>query len=294
MNVLVLGAAGLLGNTMYRALAERGDWTVCGTIRNEQARAHFRDGIARNLAMVDDLAEPAVLRRTFAAMRPDVVVNCLSLPKSTLREDNLRVVIAGLAILPQHIARECAHVGARLIHFSTDGVFSGARAGGNYSEDDAPDATDVYGIAKLLGEARDAHAISIRTSMVGHELGTAHGLLEWFLSQQGRCSCYTRAIWSGLPTTELAHIVRDVVIPRPELNGVYHVAGRAVSKYELLRMVADVYGKVIELVPDDRVVIDRSLDASRFAAATGYVAPAWPQLLAVMHADHARRPSVPA
>jgi dTDP-4-dehydrorhamnose reductase len=212
-------------------------------------------------------------------------------PKGELREDNLRKVVSNLSVLPQRISHACAGSGARLIHFSSDGVFSGTKGG--YSEDDPPDATDVYGMAKFLGEVRDQHAISIRTSMIGHELQAANGLLEWFLLQQGKCTCFRRTIFSGLPTVELARILRDFVIGKPDLSGVYHVAARAISKFDLLRLVAEVYGKTIELVPDDRAVIDRSLNADRFLSATGYQAPDWPGLIRTMHEDHIRRAICP-
>src|SRR5206468_9363992 len=155
--------------------------------------------------------------------------------------------------------------GARLVHVSTDGVFSGTKGG--YTEDDPADARDLYGISKLLGEVHYPHTITLRTSMIGHELQAAHGLLGWFLSQRERGTCFGRAIFCGLPTVALAQIVRDGVMPRRALFGLYHVAARPISKYDLLRLVAEVYGKTIDMVRDDSVVIDRSLNAARFAAA---------------------------
>lgn len=283
MRILVLGASGLLGNTVFRVLGSTPGWTVFGTTRNRQVGALFPRELAERLIVCGDLERHEELNETVAQVAPDVVVNCLSVAKGDLTEGNLRTVISRLSVLPQRISQVCARTGSRLIHFSSDGVFSGAT--GNYSEDDSPDCIDVYGIAKFLGEVRDPHAISIRTSMIGHELQSANGLLEWFLLQEPECRCYTRAIFSGLPTVELARIIRDYVIPSPRLFGVYHVAARPISKFDLLRLIADVYGKPIELVADDRVVIDRSLNAQRFRAATGYVSPEWPELIRSMHAD---------
>jgi dTDP-4-dehydrorhamnose reductase len=171
---------------------------------------------------------------------------------------------------------------------STDAVFSGSKGG--YTEEDPADAKDLYGISKYLGELDYPHTITLRTSMIGHELRTANGLLGWFLSQQERCTCFGRAIFSGLPTVALAQIVRDTVMPRPDLFGVYHVAARPISKYDLLRLVAEVYGKRIDIIRDDSVVIDRSLNAGRFASATGYVAPEWRELIGLMRTDWDNRP----
>ena len=370
MRVLVLGASGLLGHTIFRVLTETTQWSVSGAVRNPKTRELFPGPLAKRIVVGGDLEDPGQLSKTFYGAAPDIVVNCLSVAKGELREDNLRKVVSNLSVLPQRISHACAGSGARLIHFSSDGVFSGTKGG--YSEDDPPDATDVYGMAKFLGEVRDPHAISIRTSMIGHELQAANGLLEWFLSQEGKCTCFRRAIFSGLPTVELARILRDFVITRPDLSGSitwpsmafperravseddspmpdvrmgnssgggprdsidyggqscgrqrllewfaqerdalltgifpgrgtrlawpagarHHVAAHAISKFDLLRLVAEVYGKTIELVPDDRVVIDRSLNADRFRIATGYEAPDWPELIKTMHADHLRHSRV--
>ena len=292
MRVLVLGASGLLGHTIFRVLSETTEWSVVGAVRNPRMRAVFPPALAERIVVCGDLEDPAQLSATVTTASPEVVVNCLSVPKSEVREDNLRKLLSNLSVLPQRISHTCALVGARLIHFSSDGVFSGERGG--YSEDDLPDATDVYGLAKYLGEVSHPHTISIRTSMIGHELQTANGLLEWFLSQDRKCTCFRRAIFSGLPTVELAGITRDFVIPRSDLSGVYHIAARAISKFDLMQLVADVYGKTIELVPDDRVVIDRSLNADRFRVATGYEVPDWPELIRTMHADHIGRATFPA
>jgi dTDP-4-dehydrorhamnose reductase len=286
MKILVLGASGLLGHTVFRILGETSQWSVSGAVRDATTRELFPRALSERIVLCGDLQDQSELARTIAGVEPDVVINCLSVPKGELREDNLRGVISGLSVLPHRIALACAESGTRLVHFSSDGVFSGAK--GDYSESDPPDSTDVYGIAKFLGEVRDPHAISIRTSMIGHELRSAHGLLEWFLSQQTSCSCFTRAVFSGLPTTELARIIRDVVLTKPELSGVYHVAARPISKFDLLQLVAEVYGKTIRMDPDDRVVIDRSLNADRFRTATGYEPPTWPELIETMHADHLR------
>jgi dTDP-4-dehydrorhamnose reductase len=187
------------------------------------------------------------------------------------------------SVLPHRLLHLCGRSGARLIQIGSDGVFSGMR--GAYTEDDTPDANDIYGISKLLGEVAAPHAITLRTSIIGHELQSGSGLLEWFLSQQDQCRCYTRAIFSGFPTIVLADLIRDVVIPRPDLHGVYHVATRAISKFDLLQLVARRYGKAIQLIPDDRENPDRSLVAARFEKATGYVAPDWPTLVDLMYCD---------
>jgi dTDP-4-dehydrorhamnose reductase len=124
----------------------------------------------------------------------------------------------------------------------------------------------------------------LRTSTIGHELQNAYGLLEWFLSQEGRCKGFNRAIFSGLPSTEFARVVRDVVIPRPDLHGLYNVGASPIGKYELLQLIAKAYGKKIDIVRDDEFSIDRSLNSTLFNQDTGYKAVAWPDLIQAMHA----------
>ncbi len=281
MKILVLGATGLLGNAVFRSMSKASGARVHGTIRHEHARRLFAPEHAGNLIAVEDIENPEQRARLFDAARPDVVVNCIAVGRPAPADPMRSIQV--YSVLPQRLSHLCGRAGARLIQIGSDGVFSGARGG--YSEDDSPDADDIYGISKLLGEVAAPHAITLRTSIIGHELQSGSGLLEWFLSQQDQCRAFTRAIFSGFPTIVLADLIRDVVVPRPDLHGVYHVASAPISKFDLLQLVAKRYGKAIELIADDRASPDRSLVAARFAQATGYVAPGWPALVEAMYSD---------
>lgn len=281
MKVLVIGASGMLGNAMVRVLSEKTDWQVHGTLRTESAKRLFQPGIAARLISGVDVEQHDSLLQAFVQIRPEVVINCVGLIKQLADASNPLQAIPINALLPHRLARLCELTGARLVHMSTDCVFAGDK--GNYRESDPSDAKDLYGRSKYLGEVAYSHAVTLRTSIIGHELQSANGLVGWFLSQQGRCSGYSKAIFSGLPTIVLAGIVRDVVIPHCALSGVYHVAAKPISKYDLLKLIATVYGKQIEIAASEQIVIDRSLDATRFREATGYVAPAWPDLIETMY-----------
>ncbi len=276
MKVLVLGASGMIGSTMLRVLSEKDDWQTVGSIRGKALDGPVCPALAAGI----DLANPDHLHHLFREVRPDVVVNCAGLTKH-LREGKEPIPALTMnALLPHRLAEFCDVARARLIHVSTDCVFSGRK--GNYRETDDPDATDVYGRTKALGEVGGPNAVTLRTSTIGHELATRFGLLEWFL-QQTECKGYRRAIFSGLPTVEFARVVRDVVIPNQDLNGLYHVGAAPINKDSLLRLIANVYGTPTNIVTDDEVVIDRSLNSDRFAAVTGYRAPDWPSLIYAMH-----------
>jgi dTDP-4-dehydrorhamnose reductase len=279
VNILVLGATGMLGSAVFRILSEADGMQVFGTIRSEAARQYFAPELASRLIFTEDLDDKGTLQNLFDFVTPRVVINCVALEKSTRSDPMMSISI--FSLLPHRLALLCRVRSARLIQISSDGVFSGSRGG--YKEDDYPDATDVYGIAKLLGEVNYPHAITLRTSIIGHQVQTKTGLLEWFLMQNNNCQCYSRSIFSGLPTVVLAQIIRDVLLPRPDLHGIYHVASKAISKFDLLRLVAETYGKSIKIIPVDEPVIDRSLNADRFQTETGYIPPDWPELIRIMH-----------
>jgi len=281
VNILVLGATGLLGNAVFRSMSKTSGGRVIGTIRREEVRKLFAPAHAPRLELIDDVDDSDQLARLFDAAAPDVVINCVAVGRPAPADPMRSIRI--YSVLPHRLSHLCKRAGARLIQISSDGVFSGSR--GSYTEDDAPDADDVYGISKRLGEISEPHAVTLRTSIIGHELQSGSGLLEWFLSQQGQCRCYTKAIFSGFPTIVLADLIRDFVIPRQDLSGVFHLATRPISKFDLLQLVAQRYGKAIELIPDDRASPDRSLNAERFTGITGYVAPEWLELVDAMHRD---------
>lgn len=285
MKVLVLGATGMLGNAMCRLLSRSAGLEVYGTLRSESGKRYFGAELRSRLLAGVDVGEFDTVMRAFDVARPDVVINCVGLVKQLAAADDPLAALPINAMLPHRIARLCAVAGARLVHISTDCVFAGTR--GNYRELDTPDATDLYGRSKLLGEVALAHTITLRTSIIGQELDSTKGLVGWFLAQQGTVRGFRRAVFSGLPTVELARVVRDHVLPNSALHGLHHVASTPITKYDLLHLVAATYGKSVDIVPDDSLVIDRSLDATRFREATGYVAPDWPTLVDSMYRFHA-------
>lgn len=268
--ILVVGATGLLGNAVFRVLSENRDLEVSGTVRNRDAGRHFTAELAQRLIGIGSLESPDELVRLIDSCDPQIVVNCAAVGRPAPADPMRSVAI--YSVLPQRLAHLCRARGTRLVQIGSDGVFTGRR--GNYAESDLPDAEDVYGVAKLLGEVDGPGITTLRTSIIGPELERGRGLLEWFLAQQGSCQCYTRAIFSGLPTVELAKMIRDVILPRNDLRGLFHVAAQSVSKYDLLRLIAEGYRKEITIVPDDSVVIDRSLSAERLKVSTGYTPPA--------------------
>lgn len=275
--LLVLGASGMLGSAVLRFFANSDGYSVSGSARSANGVPQLTATLRERVIGGVDVENVDSLARLFDSIQPDVVINCIGLVKQLAEADDPLAAIPINALLPHRLARLCDLAGARFIHISTDCVFSGRK--GMYRENDASDAGDLYGRSKYLGEVDYPHAVTLRTSIIGHELGQPHGLVGWFLSQNTAIKGYTRALFSGLPTVELALVMRDFVLTQPNLHGVHHVSAAPISKFDLLRLVAQAYERPIEITPDDELVIDRSLDSSRFRQLTGYMPPDWPELV---------------
>ena len=283
MKILVLGASGMIGSKIFQVLSKGDGTLVYGSIRSDKDRYFFNPSLHDSLVANVDAIGSYTLLKLFNRLKPDVVVNCIGLTKHQVNSNDPKITIPLNTFLPHRLVYLCGLVNARLIHISTDCVFSGEK--GYYAEQDNTDAIDLYGKSKALGELTNfPNAITLRTSTIGPELRTKYGLLEWFLSQTESCKGFSRAIFSGLPSVVLAEIIRDVVIPRKDLSGLYHIAAKPINKFELLGLIAKVYKKEIQIIKDDTFKIDRSLNADRFQIATGYKAPEWPELIKLMHA----------
>ncbi|MHB8076885.1 dTDP-4-dehydrorhamnose reductase family protein [Desulfosporosinus fructosivorans] len=287
--VLILGGAGMLGHTLLRHLSVDSNLDVYATVRSAKELASwFPMDWMKKVSRDVDVLDSDVLTKVFTDISPDLVVNCIGVIKQVPEAQDPLTTITMNALLPHKVALLCRTIGARLIHVSTDCVFDGEK--GKYSERDVSNAHDLYGRTKLLGEVAYPPCVTIRTSIIGHELKGNYGLVEWFLSQEKKVPGFRKVIYSGFPTVELARIIRDYVIPNSDLTGLYHVSSNPISKYELLELIKVQYGKKIEIEAEDSFRLDRSLDSSRFRSLTGYNPPSWPDLVQRMHQDYLQGP----
>ena len=282
MKILILGVTGMLGNAIFRYLSSTHDYEVFGTIRTNAGRRFFLDKFQSHLLANVDVHDQNSLVSVFENVRPEIAINCVGLIKQLAEANDPLLALPINAMLPHRLDRLCSLVGTRLIHFSTDCVFSGKK--GLYIENDSPDANDLYGKSKLIGEVCESpNTLTLRSSFIGHELNSNNGLIDWFLSQSGTVYGYNKAIFSGMSTVELARIIEQYLLTKPVLHGLYHISAEPIDKMSLLQLVAKEYGKNIEIIPDEKVSIDRSLDSSRFRKITGYTPPSWPDLINMMH-----------
>lgn len=283
--VLIIGASGLLGSACMRIFNESPGISVTGTFRSQYNDNQFSHE-ANQHYFLPDVFDADQMEVLFENLRPSVVINCTSLSKRKLQLNNPLEIIPLYALFPHMLANLCNDFSARLIQISSDGIFSGNRGG--YNEKDIPDATDLYGRAKLLGEVDGHRCVTLRTSIIGHDSKLQNGLVGWLLSQEGTCSGFSGAIFSGFPATVLARIIRDYVLTNSNLEGVYHLASEPISKFTLLQLIAEIYNIDITIVPDDSVQINRSLDASNFNSKAHYTPPPWSELITLMRDDYFR------
>lgn len=282
MKILVLGGDGMLGHRLLRQL--RPSHEVRATLRQDAA-AYAHPGLfpAESTYFGVDVRSIERLSEVFADFRPEAVVNAVGIVKQRAAANDAIPSLEINSLLPHRLALLCRAAGARLVHLSTDCVFSGRK--GMYREDDPSDADDLYGRSKYLGEVDGPGCVTLRTSMIGPELSRRSGLLEWFLAQRGTIRGFRRAVFSGFTTAELSRVIETVLVRHPGARGLYHASAEPISKYDLLVALRDRLGRGVEIVPDDGFFCDRSLDSSRFRADFGYAPPSWDRMLDELAAD---------
>jgi dTDP-4-dehydrorhamnose reductase len=283
MKILVLGASGMLGHKLFQSWKDK--FEVWATLRNDLG-SYEKFGIFEKDRIFEN-AEAEDYEKIYQIIRdikPDAIVNAVGIIKQLPTSKNVIKTLAINSIFPHKLQEMAEEAGARLICISTDCVFSGEK--GNYKEEDVPDAYDLYGKSKNLGEVIAENCLTIRTSIIGRELQTSHSLVEWFLSNAGRkIKGYKNAIFSGFPTIVLAEILAEVITGHKDLSGLYHVSSEAINKLDLLELIRKAYQIEIEIEPSDEVKIDRSLDSAKFRNATGFKPKGWEEMINKMADD---------
>ena len=276
MRILILGGDGMLGHQLLKYLRLRHNVKV--TLR-QSLTAYGQYGLfdIENSFSGIDVRSLERLIEVMADFRPEAVINAVGIVK---QRPDAKEIIPSLeinALLPHRLAVLCKGIGARLIHLSTDCIFSGGK--GNYLESDPSDAEDLYGKTKYLGEVHEANNLTLRTSIIGRELSRHTSLLDWFLAQTDTVKGFTNAIYTGFTTIEMSRIIEKMLLEYPSASGVYQVSSDPISKYELLLLVREKLRHDIEIIPDDFFCCDRSLDSSRFRAEFNYAPPTWPAMI---------------
>ncbi|MDO8805209.1 MAG: SDR family oxidoreductase [Elusimicrobiota bacterium] len=282
--VLILGGGGTLGHKLWQVLPSKFPDTFV-SIR-KQRDFYAKCGLFTGPNVIDglDLRDFNRLSAVLDELRPAVIVNCAGVTLRSKEALDRNSAISINALLPHRLAEWCSRSGARLIHFSTVCVYDGKTGG--YTEDCLPDARDLYGVTKALGDVTAPFALTLRSSFIGREIFGGAELLEWFLAQKGKkIRGFTKALYTGLTTNKMAELVADLIEKHPALNGLYHVSSETLSKFELLKLMKEAYKLDVEIEPDDTFECKRDLKGGRFEGAAGFVCPPWRQLMAAMAAD---------
>ena len=272
MRILILGGDGMLGHQLLTYLQPRHDVKV--TLRQDLV-AYRQYGLFNNdnSFTAIDVRSLGRLIEVIADFQPEAIINAAGIVKQRADAKESIPSLEINALLPHRLALLCKGIGARLIHLSTDCIFSGKK--GNYLESDPSDAEDLYGKTKFLGEVHEANSLTLRTSIIGRELSRHTSLLDWFLAQTGTVNGFTKAIYTGFTTLEMSRIIEKMLLEYPDASGVYQVSSDPINKYDLLLLIREKLGLKIEIIPDDVFCCDRSLDSSRFRAEFDYTPPTW-------------------
>lgn len=286
VKILVLGATGMLGHKIFQRLHPAFPGTIATMRTPADSAALQRIELLQGADVWNgvDATDFDSLSDVLTQASPDFIVNCIGVIKQRAAATDSISNINLNSLLPHRLAALAAGWGGRVIHFSTDCVFSGSRGG--YREEDESDARDLYGRSKFLGETQAPNALTLRTSIIGRELAQHRSLLDWFLGQRGKTiGGFQRVIYSGVTTNHLADLVADIIRNHPDLSGLYQVATRPISKYDLLYLLREAYSLEVEITPDETERSDRSMLGQKLYHAIGYTAPSWPELVHQLATD---------
>ncbi|MEI6690169.1 MAG: SDR family oxidoreductase [bacterium] len=282
--IIVLGASGMLGHKVFETLSKNREFDVYGTVTSKNSFAGLLPNIF-DLKIFDGVYANKIdtVESIIKSLHPDIVINCIGIIKQN-KSSNIRDCIEINALFPHLVSELCEKNNCRFITIATDCVFDGKS--GNYHEDDEPTCHDVYGMTKYLGEVSDrTNTLTLRTSIIGHELSSNISLINWFLSQEATVKGYKKAIFSGLTTLEFSRLLINKIIPNDKLFGLHHISARPISKHDLLTIVAEIYQKKIIISADESIEIDRSLDSDKFKISIDYDVPSWNKLIFDMYND---------
>ena len=282
----MLGSTGLLGYSLFSNLSDYNHLDVLGVARSISGREDYFKNLESKLIFIDDILCEKQIIDLIEKHKPDYLINCIGVIKQKKDSDYIQKSIEINSIFPHMLAKSCNKNDVKLIHFSTDCVFNGIN--GNYNESSTDYAKDIYAITKLVGEVKYGKCLTIRTSIIGHELGSSVSLVDWFLSNTSKVKGFSQAIFTGLPTCYIAKIIAEKIILK-NITGLYHLSSKPINKYELLKLISIKYERNIIIEEDRTLKIDRSLDSKNLKKDIGLEIPQWPALIDIMYEDYKKR-----
>jgi len=282
--ILIFGASGMLGHMLIRVLSPHHH--VVGTTSSKHDEKSPLARILSEENWVDqvDVRNLPTVEKTIREIEPDVVINCVGLTKQKMEAESSGNAIQLNSLFPHQLAEICHKSNIRFIHFSTDCVFQGTSGIKRLS--DTPNATDLYGLSKLLGEVSTWPCLTLRTSIVGRQLFGSESLFEWARSQRGKVvNGYKNAIYTGLTTLQLSQIIKRLIEDFPELSGIHQVASSPISKFELISKLNNHLKLNLRIKLETEFYCDRTLDGTEFNQLTNIDIPSWDEMLTEFSAD---------
>jgi len=281
MKIYILGISGMLGSKLFQEFLKK-NYKVRGYSRTVPKKfLKYKTKIDSNI----NIENITKLKKKIIKFRPKFIINCIGVIKQKIIKSDEKKIFYINSVLPHEINKISNIINSRLIHFSTDCVFDGKK--GNYNENDLPNADDIYGMSKAFGEVNSNNALTIRTSIIGHELGSKNSLLEWFLHlDKKECYGFTDAYFSGLPTIEIFNFIEKFIIKNKKINGIYNLSASKISKYSLLKKISKIYSKKIKIIKNNDLKIDRSLNSKKIKKLINYKSPSWDNLIKNMYINH--------
>ena len=278
--ILIFGANGMLGSELVSFFSKKKNLKIYCTVRNKNSIKKLKFYKTCKIYDKIDATNKILVNNLIKKIKPNQVINCIGIVKQNLKNKSYQDLFKINSILPRYLSYLSEKYNFRLIHFSTDCVFSGKK--GNYNENHFPDANDDYGISKYLGEELSPKNLIIRTSIIGHEYGSKKSLLEWFLKKK-KIFGFKKAIFSGFTTYEIAKILYKYILKNNKISGILHISSKPISKYDLLSIIKKVYKKKIKIISDEKVIVDRSLSSDKFKNITKFKPKSWEKMIKEMY-----------
>ena len=283
MRILILGGTGMLGHTLWQYFSLRFPDTYT-TIRQSRT-VYEKYELFTSDKVIDsvDVVDFQMLTGIMKCIKPDFILNCIAITKRRKEADIAIHAITLNALLPHKLVEWGKNNSAKVVNFSTDCVFDGGQ--GNYTEESLTNAADLYGKTKVLGEIQGENALTLRSSFIGTELYAGTELLEWFLSQTGVVKGFKNAIYSGLTTLELSRIIENIMVNHRGVTGLYNISSDPISKFDLLMFIKEKMHLNVEVVPDETIRCNRSLDSTKFRKEFSYTPPTWEAMIEELSKD---------
>jgi dTDP-4-dehydrorhamnose reductase len=285
MKILILGLSGMLGHKLFSYLQKQNTYDLYATTTTnfEIEYPSFKIINKKNI-FFSKVQNIDYFERIFLKINPDIVINCIAILRESFFDLKPVKFIEINTIYPHKISQLSKKLDFRFIHFSTDILYSDNNK--LSCENDEIALSGPYAASKFLGEVKNNNSLTIRTSIIGHQLNNNTSLLEWFLNYEGKTvNGYSNVIYSGLPTTEISKIIHKYIIPNVDLKGIMNISSKPISKLELLYKIKKYYNKKVNINSDESIISNRSLNSNLFNKKTGYLVPDWDMMVKEMYED---------